>query len=400
MALVRSQHRGDAHVIQSNAANTPFLLEYMREWCDEKLWTVATYGPVQWEAVRRRLAHTQSLREDAVKALLRRKQAGAHAANVSTFTFPMEIWGEIAKHSDLFSIASVAATCLRLHQVMNDDLERRMVKAFDMVGLDWMAVRFMLRGTRGLLTGSAALCMVTPGCGYWTFEALGTMEFFANRKHAALLLTFLTNGLGWDLCNVVRRNPIVPQIYLLRRRATVPGKHPLSILIRICDLDPPRIKVFRSPLTSDFAHFDGSRLVVPYAAYTRTGVAIPNLAFENLSLEIGPSLGLASEWRAIRHNIRVRELTREYEGSPWTFNMHSTQGPETFSFAYRTRITEAAGREHHTPIWTRIHLPRSVLPDDDKDKAAPFLAVKEDDELDEHAGPHVDEYERRLYAPW
>ncbi|KAJ7060850.1 hypothetical protein C8F01DRAFT_1083815 [Mycena amicta] len=243
------QHMGDATVLQSRAADIPFLLEYMPKWLDEKLWAVAT--------IKDRLT--------AVRDRLCLKEAAGTVR--STSFFPLEIWGEIVQHSDLFTtLAAIATTCLRLHQLINHDLEHVMVKVFDMVGLDWVAVRFMLRGAHGLLVGEGALCMLFPSCGYSTFENLGTMEFFANRKHVAWMLMFMIDALGWEL-------------------------------------------VFRAPLTSDFGHFDGTRLVIPYAARTRRGIAIPNLAFEQLVLDIGPSLGLASERRAARHNIRVRGLT-------------------------------------------------------------------------------------------
>ncbi|KAJ7048182.1 hypothetical protein C8F01DRAFT_1320891 [Mycena amicta] len=402
MALRRSRYLHDADIIDGHSANIPFLLEFMKDWSDEKMWLVATYGKLQWHAVRRRLLKSQSDHQDAIAAALRLKQAGARPGSTQTAVlFPLEIWGEITKHSDLFTIAALATTCLWLHKIVNEDLDRCMTKAFEMVGLDWIAVRFILRGTHGLLAGDAALCMLYPGCGYWTFETLGTMDFMVNRTQASLLLTFMKNALGWDSvpAGTLRRVPVITQNYWLRELSPKHHQHPMTMAIRICDLDPPRLRVFRSALTSDFGHFDGTRLVVPYASSTLSGVAIPNIAFESLALDIGPSLGLASEARANRYAIRVRQVIQEYRRSPSTFNMHSTGGPETFTFVYRNPITRAAHREHPTPVWCRLHLPSSVLPTADADKAAPFLVLKEDDELDNHAGPHAAVLDRMLRAP-
>ncbi|KAJ7050053.1 hypothetical protein C8F01DRAFT_1264504 [Mycena amicta] len=350
----------------STVVDNSVLLQLTADWSDERLWRVALQGKIQWEIVRRRLVQRGIDRRDAIEVTQHRRNSASAANQVpqTSPTFPPEIWNEITQYCLLSTTRSLAATCQRLHQVVNQNLERCMTKAF----------------CYGLLAGCGAVCLLKPGCGSSTFESLGTMDILAaGRWHARDMSNFLQEAMDWELFHEVPvdTEPDFPPVYWLRRKDQ---HYPMVIAIQNCRENYR--SVFESALTSDFGYFDGTRLVIPYAAHTLNGVAVPNLAFEDMEEEIGPSVGLASEARANRHNIRVKAVRREYLTSPQTFDLRSTNSTDTFIFTYRTRITSSVSKLK--VVWHRLHLPPSALPSEEQHKAAPFFWALESEGFPEN----------------
>ncbi|KAJ7050270.1 hypothetical protein C8F01DRAFT_1345434 [Mycena amicta] len=380
-------YEADANRIESitgtsTVVDNSVLLQLTADWSDERLWRVGLQGKIQWEIVRRRLVQRGIDRRDVIEVTQHRRNSASAANQVpqTSPTFPPEIWNEITQYCLLSTTRSLAATCQRLHQVVNQNLERCMTKAFWSVGLDWIGVRFMLSSSYGLLAGCGAVCLLKPGCGSSTFESLGTMDILAaGCWHARDMSNFLQEAMDWELFHEVPvdTEPDFPPVYWLRRKDQ---HYPMVIAIQSCRENYR--SVFESALTSDFGYFDGTRLVIPYAAHTFNGVAVPNLAFEDMEEEIGPSVGLASEARANRHNIRVKAVRREYLTSPQTFDLRSTNSTDTFIFTYRTRITSSVSKLK--VVWHRLHLPPSVLPSEEQHKAAPFFWALESEGFPEN----------------
>ncbi|KAJ7217310.1 hypothetical protein GGX14DRAFT_391113 [Mycena pura] len=56
-----------------------------------------------------------------------------------------------------------------------------------------------------------------------------------------------------------------------------------KLAVHITNKESPRCTVFRFPLSTQFVHFDGRSIIVPYSSLSMSGLAIPNKAYLPLS---------------------------------------------------------------------------------------------------------------------
>ncbi|KAJ7205301.1 hypothetical protein GGX14DRAFT_397843 [Mycena pura] len=249
--------------------------------------------------------------------------------------FPLEMWIRVIRFLDLQALFAFGEIGKWFHRLVHDEYRRFMERAFQSVKLNWHSLRFMLVHTESLLSGWAAHHMLFPGSGQYMFDGLEQIDIFIDKRREDQVLAYFARATAWKpATNTTLAHPFIFATTTLTN-ADVPAT---KIAVHISYKENPRCTVFRFPLSTQFVHFDGHSVVVPYSNLSMRGLAIPNKLYLPIDGNDDVRALVSLEKSANKHKVHLCMLGTDQRIFSRYYAVLSTLDDLSETFILRDRV--------------------------------------------------------------
>ncbi|KAJ7246864.1 hypothetical protein B0H12DRAFT_1235364 [Mycena haematopus] len=220
-----------------------------------------------------------------------------------------ELHGSLASALDIRDLLNLGATCAFFRRECALVIAARMTRAFDSIGLDWIAVRFMLVHSDAIFAGWFVYHLARMD--FTRLESLQTIDIYVRQGiDAKQVRRFLKNATEYRKAD--REDDYTSNFGVFSTVYYAHPSHSIHIAVHHCWQDP-RETVMCGKLTCLMCWMCGKSVFIAYAELTLSGITMVSHAFL-FSVPVASALTSLTDthedWFLTAWGLFIRDKTR------------------------------------------------------------------------------------------